>query len=216
MNAFLSDEETNGFVTAEEGDQLRLEAANQSFASNESEKSEKASSTTSMPDEIQSTPELPENSSKIIKKTPKKCLKKRIIFAESSPEIIKNSPEKIKKIVKKRNFKKRIISLESSPEPPLIIQISPKLRQRNVISISDTDSEPPKNPKRKFFKQRINYQRKRNEFLETESERSVDTDVESIESLIDNSTVETELPLDLAKTHYLQREAEHENYLLTR
>ena len=56
-SAFLSDDETNGYVSNKEGDKLREEIANQSFASNEGEKSQEPDSDNAMPNDNFSTPD---------------------------------------------------------------------------------------------------------------------------------------------------------------
>ena len=85
----MSDDETNGYVSNKEGDKLRAEIANQSFASNEGEKSEEPASDNAMPNENFSTPEkfTP------VKLNPEKAGSSWLVAYDSSPEriIIQNS-----------------------------------------------------------------------------------------------------------------------------
>ena len=81
---------------------------------------------------------------------------------------------------------------------------------------SAKDSEPRKNIKRKFVKQRQVHYRRRNDFLQSDSERSEDSEDSDMTDLIDDKPVKSELPLDLAKKHFLEQDEKQTNFLLKR
>ena len=151
---------------------------------------------------------------------------------DSSPEqiIIKNSPQAAKFLKNTEVLRKRIITIDSSSESSVDIKNSPeisRINQNNGLTKlgqktlpddlnSATDSEPRKNIKRKFVKQRQVHYRRRKDFLQSDSERSEDSEDSDMTDLIDDKPVKSELPLDLAKNHFLEQDRNHENFLLKR
>ena len=222
-------------MKSEEGNKLREEIANQSFASNESEQSQTPDSDNAMPDENYSTPKkfTPEKSH-IEKAGPS-----RLVAYDSSPEsmIIQNSTQTPKLFKNTVISRKRIITIDSSPEGSIVIINSPVISQifqdngatkseKKIISResktlpidlkSDTDSESKNTIKRKFVKQRPGHFRRRNDFLQSDSERSMDSEDSDMTDLIDDKPVKSELPLDLAKKHFLEQDEKQTNFLLKR